>query len=148
MLSATMSFHSTALDLEQYINGQLATAEAAAVQTHLAACEECQLRLADIAFETHWQGAERRTDPRVPVDFSGRLKLLDPVTSVGPPHDVRVLEISRSGMKIRTPRFLIRKTLVQIHFNGKTMLGEVAYCERTDTEYQAGIRQVKDFPSA
>lgn len=143
-----MIFHSSVFDLKQYVSGQLATAQAAVIQTHLEECEECQLRLAEIALDTQWQGVERRTEPRVPVDFPARLKLLDPVTSVGPPHDVQVVEISRNGLKIRTPRFLIPKTLVQIRFNGKVVLGEVRYCIRTNSDYHAGLKQVKDFPGA
>jgi hypothetical protein len=93
-----------------------------------------------------WKGLERRTEPRLPFNFLGRLKLLDPVTSVGPPHDVRVIEISRGGFKIRTSRYLIPKTLVQVHFSGKAMLGEVRWCVRSDSGYNAGIKQVQNLP--
>jgi hypothetical protein len=143
-----MIFHSSAFDLKQYVSGQLATKEAAVIQAHLEECDECQLRLAEMAMETQWEGPERRSEPRVVVDFPGRLKLLDPVTSVGPPHDVRVIEISRGGLKIRTPRFLIPKTLVQIRFNGMAMLGEVRYCNKREPEYHAGLKRVQDFAGA
>jgi hypothetical protein len=141
-----MDPHASARELEQYIDGHLSAEDSSVVRTHLEECEECQLRLTDIALEGQWKGPERRTEPRVPVRFSGRLKLLDPVTSVGPPHDVEVIEISRNGLKIRSPRFLITKTLVQIHFNGKTVLGEVRDCVSTDPGYYAGIKLVQDFP--
>jgi len=143
-----MDPHSSAHDLEEYIDGHLSAEDSSVVRTHLEECEECQLRLADIALEAQWKGPEKRREPRVPVKFPGRLKLLDPVTSVGPPHDVEVIEISRSGMKVRSPRFLITKTLVQIHFNGKTALGEVRYCIRTEPGYYAGIKLVEDFPGS
>jgi hypothetical protein len=143
-----MDPHSSAHDLEEYIGGHLSAEDSTVVRTHLEACEECQLRLADIALESQWKGPERRAEPRVPVKFLGRLKLLDPVTSVGPPHDVEIIEISRNGMKVRSPRFLITKTLVQIHFSGKTVLGNVRYCTRTDPGYYAGINVVPDFPGS
>jgi len=98
--------------------------------------------------EAQWKGPERRQEPRVRVSFLGRLKLLDPVTSVGPPHDVQVVEISRGGLKIQTPRYLIPNTLVQIHFNGSATLGKVRYCTRMDSGYSAGIQRVQDFQSA
>jgi hypothetical protein len=148
MSRPTMIFHSSAFDLKQYVSGQLGKADAALIQNHLEDCEECQLRLAEFALETQWKGVERRSEPRVQVSFPGRLKLLDPVTSVGPPHDVQVVEISRKGVKIRTPRYLIPKTLVQIRFNGKSALGEVQYCIRTGSEYHAGLQQVKNFPGS
>lgn len=118
------------------------------MRAHLDECEECQLRLTDVAIQTHWTGPERRTEPRVPVAFVGRLKALDPVTSIGPPQNVKVVEISRSGVKVITERFLIPKTLVQVRFNGKAVLGEVRYCNKTASGYQAGIKLVDDFPSA
>jgi hypothetical protein len=138
--------HSTSEDLERYIDGKLSAEDSAVIHTHLEQCEECQLRLGEIALQVQWTGPERRSEPRVPVSFPGRLKLLDPVTSVGPPHDALVIEISRSGLKIRTPRYLIPKTLVQIHFNGKAVLGQVKYCIRTDSGFDAGIKLVQDFP--
>ena len=141
-----MDPHSTARDLEQYMDGNLSEEDSSVVRNHLEKCEPCQLRLADIALETQWKGPESRSEPRVPVKFPGRLKLLDPVTSVGPPHDVQVIEISRSGLKIVTPRYLILKTLVQIRFNGKSALGEVRYCVRIEPGYHAGIKLVPDFP--
>ena len=146
MSNLTMIFHSSESDLKRYVTGQLATEDAAVVQAHLGGCEECQLRLAEVALQAQWKDTELRREPRVPVNLVGRLKLLDPITSVGPPHDVRVVEISRSGLKIRTPRFLIPKTLVQIVFDGKPVLGEVRYCAKVDSEYQAGIKQIQNFP--
>jgi hypothetical protein len=144
----TMPSHSNTQDLEQYISGRLLADDFLVVHTHLEECEECQFRLTDIALEGQWRGQERRREPRVPVSFPGRLKLLDPVTSVGPPHDVQVIEISRSGLKIRTPRYLIPKTVVQVHFNGRATLGKVMYCTKTESGYDAGIKQVQDFVSA
>ncbi|MGA3186807.1 MAG: PilZ domain-containing protein [Bryobacteraceae bacterium] len=143
-----MSSHANPHDLEHYVTGQLSTEDSSVVHKHLEECEECQLKLAEFALQTQWKGPERRSEPRVPVNFLGRLKLLDPVTSVGPPHDVQVVEISRKGLKVRTPRYLIPKTLVQIRFNGKTLLGQVRYCIRAEPEYYAGIEEVPDFPSA
>ena len=141
-----MAPHSSIRDLEQYVDGKMSDAASLVVRSHLEECEACQLRLADIALDVQWKGPERRSEPRVPVNFPGRLKLLDPLTSVGPPHDVEVVEISRSGMKVRSPRFLIAKTLVQIHFNGKTALGDVRYCIKAESGYYAGVKLVKNFP--
>jgi hypothetical protein len=139
--------HSSTQELESYVDGKLSTERSAEVHIHLEECEECQIRLADIALQAQWKGPERRREPRVPVSFAGRLKLLDPVTSIGPPHDIEVIEISIHGLKIRTPRPLLAKTLVQIRFDNKTLLGEVRYCMRVDSEYHAGIKQVHDFAS-
>ena len=74
-----MPGHTDTEDLEQYISGQLSESDSAIVQAHLEACEECQLKLADIAMDVQWKGPERRKEPRVRVSFAGRLKLLDPI---------------------------------------------------------------------
>ncbi len=140
--------HSSSSDLKRYVKGQLSEEESSVIQSHLGQCEDCQLMLADVALDARWTGPERRSEPRVPVNSPGRLKPVDPVTSVGPPHHVQVVEISRNGLKVRTPRYLIPKTLIQVHFNGKTVLGEVRYCVKAEPEYYAGIRVVQDFPSA
>ena len=139
--------HANNADLEQYISGLLSAYDSSVVYAHLTSCEECQGKLAEIAMASQWGGPEKRGEPRVKVDFPGRLKLLDPVTSVGPPHDVKVLEISRGGLKIQTPRYLIPKTLVQIGFNGKNLLGQVRYCTRFEGVYRAGLKQVQNFPA-
>jgi hypothetical protein len=140
-----MLSHASSQELEDYVNGRLSGDDSAMVQTHLEACMDCQLRLADVAIDLQWKGEEKRSEPRIPVNFPGRLKLLDPVTSVGPPHDVVVVEVSRSGLKVRTPRFLIPRTLVQVRFNSKTVLAEVRYCEKIDPGYEAGFAIKKDF---
>lgn len=141
--------HSTKQELEGYISGLLSTEDNNVVHSHLEQCEECQLRLAEVAMEARWDGPERRSEPRVPVNVVGHLKLLDPVTSVGPPHDVQVIEISRRGLKMHTPRFIIPKTLVQIRFNDQVTLAECRYCIRIASGgYHAGLRQLKDFPHA
>lgn len=143
-----MSSHSNAEDLDRYVSGQLPDDQSMVVHMHLEDCEECQLKLAEIAMDARWKGPERRSEPRVSVSFLGRLKLLDPLTSVGPPHDVQVIEISRGGLKVRTPRYLIPNTLVQVHFSGKATLGKVIYCLKADVGYNAGIKQIQDFQSA
>jgi anti-sigma factor ChrR (cupin superfamily) len=140
--------HSSDDDLRLYVGGQLSAAGSFVVQTHLDGCKECQLRLADIAIQTRWKGPERRAEPRIPVNFEGRLKLLDPVTSIGPPHPVTVVEISRNGLKVVTPRYLIPRTLVQIRFSGRAVLGEVRYCLKTESGFQAGLKLMEDFPKA
>jgi hypothetical protein len=141
-----MDLHSNIGDLEAYVDGHLSEEQSTAVRAHLEGCKECQLRLTDIALEGRWKGPERRGEPRVAVNFPCRVKQLDPVTSAHPPHEAEIVEISRAGLKIFTPRLLITKTLVQIRFNNQAVLGEVRYCIEVDGGYHAGIKLVDDFP--
>jgi PilZ domain/Putative zinc-finger len=141
-----MDPHSNSRALEQYVDGHLSEEDSSHVRTHLEVCEECQHRLSDIALNVQWNGPERRAEPRIPVSFPGRLKQLDPVTSGGPPHEVEVIDISNNGLKIRTSRHLIPKTLVQIRFKGQAVLGEVRYCIKTEHAFLAGVKLIEDFP--
>ncbi|HVO97157.1 MAG TPA: PilZ domain-containing protein [Bryobacteraceae bacterium] len=140
-----MLSHVSAAELENYVNGRLSVQDTALVQLHLEKCADCQLRLADVAIDLKWEGPEHRGEPRIPVDFKAHLKMLDPLTSVGPPHDVQVIEMSRSGLKVRTPRFLIPKTVVQVRLNNKMLLAEVRYCEKKESGYEAGLQRKNEI---
>jgi len=138
--------HASKRDLEEYVDGLLSDEDSSSLRTHLDGCAECQRRLAEFTPGVPEHDPERRTETRALVHFPGRLKLLDPVTSTGPPHQVEVIEISSGGLKIRTERSLIPKTLVQIRYEGKAVLGEVRYCIRVGAEYHAGIELKEEFP--
>jgi Putative zinc-finger/PilZ domain len=139
-----MDSHSSTSELEQYADGLLSEEASSQVRAHLEVCEQCQVRLAGIGVDSQ---TERRVEPRATISQPGRLKLLDPLTSVGPAHDVQVVEVSEGGLKIRTPRQLLPKALVQIRFEGKSVLGVVRYCITTEAGYEAGIELRPDFPS-
>jgi hypothetical protein len=135
-------------ELKRYSLGQLSEVEIEAVQVHLAECESCQRNLSDALDDPGWYGKERRGEIRTAVDFAASIKLLDPLTSTSPPQHGRVIEISRSGMKLRAQRLMFRRTLIQVRVQGKMLLGVVKSCVQDGNEFQIGVQLVKDFPSS
>ena len=53
---------------------------------------------------------------------------------------VRVLDVSRNGLRLSTDTQLLRGTLVQIYIKNIVAMGEVRHCVRIGDEYHAGIR--------
>jgi hypothetical protein len=57
--------------------------------------------------------------------------------------DIRVLDISRRGLKLRVPRSLVRGTLVQIQLQGLSpgllAVAEVRYCLSAGRDFDVGV---------
>ena len=83
---------------------------------------------------------ERRREPRTRVDIPARLKSVDPVTSVGPSATVRIVEISRSGLKIFVDKDFFPKTLVQIIASNQIMMGQVRHSTRVEGGFHMGVQ--------
>ncbi len=97
---------------------------------------------------TSWDAAvagERRREKRISVGIRARMKSVDPVTSLGPSLTVEVVELSRGGLKIKTPRELLPGSLVQVIAGSRIMLGKVRHCTRIDEGFALGVELVKDF---
>lgn len=96
------------------------------------------LGFADFLSETYG-GEERRKQPRVPMDVPARLKCLNPLTSTGPSIKARVVEISRSGMKIRANREFHTGGVVQVIVKDTFYLGTVRHCRRVEDGFETGL---------
>jgi hypothetical protein len=98
----------------------------------------------------HLEGycTERRTDPRVPVDVRTRMKSLSPLTSMGPSTRARIVEISRSGMKIRVSREFQPGSQVQIIVGNTFYFGTVRHSCDLGGEFEAGINLTERIPSS
>jgi len=83
---------------------------------------------------------ERRREPRTRVDIPARLKSVDPVTSIGPSATVRIVEISRSGLKIFVDKDFFPKTLVQIIASNQIMMGQVRHSTRVEGGFHMGVQ--------
>jgi hypothetical protein len=82
-------------------------------------------------------GADRRREPRVPANDSASMNVVDSWSALRV--DVRVLDVSKSGMKLSVPRFLNRGTVVQIHLKDSMALAEVRHCLSAGRGYHAGV---------
>src|SRR5215475_9006206 len=90
-------------------------------------------------------GSERRRERRLPTDESALLQLLNPLSEGR--LVIRVLDVSKNGLKLITPIQLHRGALVQVYLKGVIALGEIRYCTQTsDAEYCAGIQLSDTLP--
>ncbi len=80
---------------------------------------------------------ERRNEPRLRVTDSVTLLVLGSRKLV---IEVCVLDVSTSGIQVRSPTRLTCATRVEIEGNDGQMLGTVCRCEAHDGAYQIGIQ--------
>jgi hypothetical protein len=121
---------STSLETpHSFVIGRLSPNQVSAVRSRLAECERSK--------RGERTGAERRQDVRVVTNDAARMKVLQPL---GPNTEVRVLDISRGGLKITVPEFLAPGTVIQIHVKSAIAFAEVRYCTHDGTDWQAGVR--------
>jgi hypothetical protein len=88
---------------------------------------------------THGVATEdRRARVRFPTDDAAWMKVVQPSGAMGA--EVRVLDVSQSGLKLRVPANLLPGTIVQIDLEGVVMLAEVRYCVRAELGFHAGVQ--------
>ena len=74
------------------------------------------------------------------MDEPASVKTLHPVVTSGDRVDGRVMNLSRSGLKLRVPKPMLPGTMVQVRFKDKIALGEIRYCIPVGAEYYVGVR--------
>jgi hypothetical protein len=99
----------------------------------------------DIAVDSSWHGVERRSEARVAEDSPARIKVLDPMVSLGPSFQGRVVNTSSKGLKVRTPRSILQGSVVQVRFQDRIVLGKVKYCSPAEDEFDIGVRLKEDW---
>jgi hypothetical protein len=112
-----------------YVVGRLSPHQVTAVRSRLAECERS--KRGDRA------GAERRQDVRIAIDEPARMKVLQPL---GCATEIRVLDVSRSGLKISIPEMLAPGTIIQIHMKAAIAFAEVRYTSQCGDDLHAGVR--------
>ena len=98
-----------------------------------------------ISNNSTWQGAERRSEARTAEDSPARIKVLDPMVSLGPSFQGRVVDTSSRGLKVRTPRSILPGSVVQVRFRDRIVVGKVKYCTPVEDEFHIGIRMREDW---
>ena len=54
--------------------------------------------------------------------------------------DVRVLDVSKDGLRLRVPEFLQPGSVIQVRLESSIALGEVRYCRAAHGGFDAGIQ--------
>jgi hypothetical protein len=112
-----------------FVVGRLTGHQLTAIRSRLAECERLK--------RGGRSGAERRQEIRIATNEPARMKILQPLS---PSTEVRVLDISRSGLKITVPEMLTPGTVIQIHMRTAVAFAEVRYCGPSGEEIHAGVR--------
>jgi hypothetical protein len=99
----------------------------------------------DMSMDSTRQGVELRSEARVAEDSPARIKVLDPMISLGPSFHARVVNTSSKGLKVRVPRSILQGSVVQVRFQERIVLGKVKYCTPVEDEFDIGIRLKEDW---
>jgi hypothetical protein len=142
------SKHIEEKDLELYLKAQLSDESIAAFEAHLGGCKECVNRLAEqdkclwylaelSAGDSAGDGDKRRY-PRVVTDEAAALQVINPFSVDS--WDVRIVNVSKGGLRTYTPNNLLPGSLLKIKMRYSVACGDVRYCVRADNGFYAGVR--------
>jgi hypothetical protein len=133
--------------LRSYALGQLPAELSIIVDFHLKTCTSCGDKLKDlrallnhrtaIAQKRHRFAEDRRKSPRLPTDEPAAVIVLQPTVSGR--LKTRVLDASKSGMKLLIPCELMPGAVVQVHLRDLFILAEVRYCRPVGETFHAGV---------
>jgi predicted anti-sigma-YlaC factor YlaD len=143
-------------DLKLYALRRSQPDQTPSIESHLAECEHCRNKLTQVELFAkqlaelgRLQGSEgqtdRRREPRFEVDAPASMQVLNPLSTNRV--DVRILNLSKRGLRLSVTEFLQKGTIVQVLTKGSSMLGEVCHCSRVGTEFQVGILITEVFPN-
>jgi hypothetical protein len=91
-------------------------------------------------------GVERRGGNRTPVDKPASWKVFNPeLTSLT---QLRILDVSKGGLKLCLPDSLKPGTLIQIRFKTAIAVGKVCYCLPVQSEFHIGVEIQEISPAA
>jgi hypothetical protein len=124
--------HVSRFDLERLVVDQLPNVELAAIQVHLQRCSACQIELV--------ARLDAEDAPGTPTISAARIKVLDPITSVGPSGPAHLLNSSQQSLHIRVPRSIFVGSFVQVRSSGGIAFGQVRYCIPAGWEFQIGVK--------
>jgi hypothetical protein len=135
-------------DLEMYLLDRLQNGETPKLESHLAECDDCAMRLSSVAFfdqlvelsrkQAVLGGAEKRREPRVATQDSGVLQTITPFSADR--LNITVLDISKNGMRVAAPIFMYPGTTVKVRLKSMMAFGDVRYCRRFGYSFHAGIQ--------
>lgn len=143
------ALHIDETELELYLKSNLSVGEAAALETHLAHCDECVGKLAELdkclaylaelgTGESASLSGEKRAYPRVATDEPAILQVLIPFSIES--WDARIVDVSPGGLRTHTPRPLQPGSLIRVKMQFSIACGDVRYCIPAESGYYAGVR--------
>jgi hypothetical protein len=135
-------------DLELYLRDHVSQDSISAMESHLAACEDCANKLAEhdkclwylaeLNSDELALAGERRRHPRLATNDPASLQVLNPFTAGA--WQVRIVDVSEYGLRTHTPKSLATGSLIKVRMQYSVACGDVRYCIPTDDGFYAGVR--------
>jgi len=127
--------HVNRRDLERLVVDPLPSPELTAIQIHLQDCQVCQIALAEKLNEEEAAG-----NPDINSNAAAKIKVLDPITSLGPSSPAHLMNASPRSLHVRVPRFIYVGALVHVRSSIGLSFGYVRYCIPAGAEFQIGVK--------
>jgi hypothetical protein len=136
-------------DLELYAFGRLEVSGEPTLESHLETCKHCRDRLRELRIFTHQKDElsgrpsrqpEKRSEIRIATNDSGFVRIMG--LEVGPRLEARILEASKSGMKIEIGVPIAPAARIQVLLKDISAFAEVRYCRPIGETFQIGVRVV------
>jgi hypothetical protein len=89
---------------------------------------------------------DARREGRYIVDEAASMTVLHPLSQDRT--DIRIIEVSKRGLKLLVPRFLQSDSIIQVRVPGAIALGEVRYCAPAPEGFYAGLSIQDVVPNA
>ena len=122
-------------DLERLVVDPLPNKNLTEIQVHLQECRACQEALAAKLSEEEAAGC-----PQVNANAGARIKVLDPITSLGPSGPAYLLNASPRSLHVRVTRSIFIGALVHVRSSVGLAFGHVRYCIPAGSEFQIGVK--------
>jgi hypothetical protein len=126
--------HLTRAHLERLVVEQGPNQELSTIQTHLQECAACQTELVS-KFDEEATGNVGNNSSAVAC-----IKILDPLTSIGPSAPAQVLKASPQALHMRVSRLMLVGSQVHVRSLLGQRFGRVRYCFPVGPEFQIGVR--------
>jgi hypothetical protein len=141
MLDIKTAVHIHEDDLELYLCGRLESGRLSSTEHHLLECKICRLQLStclrqrvaiQVASGLKTDTTQKRSEPRFTTEGEGTLQELHPLSRDR--HKVRIVNVSKNGLDILSPKAVLPGTIVQLRINDIVELGNVRYCSARDND--------------
>jgi hypothetical protein len=81
---------------------------------------------------------------RQDAPIAARVKVLDPLMTMGPPSPAHALAIWAKGLRLRVNRPILRGSMVQVRIGERLGYGRVQICLPCGTEFEVSVARVDD----
>jgi hypothetical protein len=141
--------HVPQADLKLFALERLTESKSAVIRAHLAECGTCRCwfdetvefarQLAALNPKNRGTNSpERRGEPRFLADEVASMQMVNPLLL--DKSEVQVVNVSKSGLMLRTAEFLQVGIVIQIRLKKRFVLGEVRYCVPVADFFHVGVQ--------